>query len=190
MSSKGKIIIVVAPSGTGKTTLIERILEKYPLLEWSVSYTTRGMRDGEVDGDDYFFISVDEFKKKIENDDFAEWAEVHGNYYGTDKHFVESKREEGISILFDVDVQGVDLLKDVYGKEAKAIFIEPPSVDELRARLEKRATDSAEVINKRVRNAQKELERKNDFDYLMMNDDIEKAYNVLESIIEKILEEK
>lgn len=190
MSNKGKIIIVVAPSGTGKTTLIDRILEKYSQLEWSVSYTTRTMREGEVHGDDYFYISVEEFKKKIENNDFAEWAEVHGNYYGTDKHFVESKINAGISILFDVDVQGVDLLKKVYGPEAKAIFIEPPSIDELRARLEKRATDSVEVINKRVKNAESELSRKNDFDYLMMNDDIEKAYTTLESIIEKILEDK
>lgn len=188
MSNKGKIIIVVAPSGTGKTTLIEKILTHFSTLEWSVSYTTRSIREGEVHGEDYFFISTEEFKEKIDANHFAEWALVHGNYYGTDKSFVTQKTEQGISILFDVDVQGVDLLKKVYGDEAKAIFIEPPSVAELRRRLEKRGTDAQEVIERRLANSIKELERKNDFDYLVMNDEFDKAYQDLEMIIEKILE--
>lgn len=185
---KGKIIIIVAPSGTGKTSLIQKLLDVFPEIEWSVSYTSRAPREGEVHGRDYFFISEEEFKNKIEKGDFAEWALVHGDYKGTDKSFVESKRNEGVSILFDVDVQGVDLLKKSYGEEAKAIFIEPPSLEELRRRLEKRRTDSSEAIEKRLNNAVGELERKHDFDFLMMNDNLLDAQNKLCEIVSNILE--
>lgn len=188
MSNKGKVIIIVAPSGTGKSTLIHRILDKFDALEWSVSYTSRGMREGEVHGKDYFFISKEEFENKIKNEDFVEWALVHDDYKGTEKHFVQSKLDEGISILFDVDVQGADALKDVFKDQAKAIFIEPPSIEELRARLEKRASDTAEAIEKRMSNAKNELKRKNDYDYLIMNDDLETAYGHLQEIISQILE--
>jgi guanylate kinase len=185
--SRGKIIVIVAPSGTGKSTLIKKLKEEVPQLQWSVSCTTRPQREGEVDGKDYTFISVEEFEKRIANNEFIEWAKVHSNYYGTSKAFIDSGLENGDYLLFDLDVQGCDSIKEIYGDEAKVIFIEPPSVEELESRLLKRATDSQEVIQERVNNAKQELKRKDDFDYNVVNDDIERAYLDLKFIVTKEL---
>ncbi len=187
MSVKGKIIIIVAPSGTGKSTLVKRVMEDYRELHWSVSFTTRPMREGEVDGKHYFFISREEFLKKRDQGDFVEWAEVHGNFYGTSKGFVLSKINHGFSLLFDIDVQGVDKIKKVFGDNAHAIYIAPPSLEELEKRLKGRGTDSKEVINLRLENARRELARKDDFDYLVVNDDLEEAFSKLKSVIDNIL---
>lgn len=184
---KGKLIVIVAPSGTGKSTLIERLSKDFPHLKWSVSCTTRAMRTGEVHGINYCFITVDEFEKKIKEDAFIEWAKVHANYYGTLKSFVTEGLDRGDFLLFDIDVQGADNIKKYFGNDSEVIFIEPPSVEELEKRLNKRATDAKEVIALRIENAKKELLRKNDFDHLVMNDDVDRAYQKLKNIITKIV---
>jgi guanylate kinase len=183
---KGKIIIIVAPSGTGKSTLIEK-LQKEVTLKWSVSCTTRPKREGEVHGKDYFFIGKEEFKTRIKNNEFLEWAEVHSNYYGTLKSFVDEGLARGDFLLFDLDVQGCDSIKKIYNQDAKVIFIEPPSVEELEKRLIKRGTDSMAVIKERVQNAREEIKRKNDFDYNLLNDNIENAYPKLKQIVLEIM---
>lgn len=183
----GKLIVIVAPSGTGKSTMIKRLKEDFPSLVESVSYTTRPMRPGEVEGKSYFFISREDFLKMREKNEFLEWAEVHGNFYGTSKRFVEECLSNGINLLFDLDVQGTDSLKAHFKERANVIFISPPSVEELEKRLRHRGTESTQSINIRLMNAQKELLRKNDFDYLIYNDDIENAYKRLCEITQKIL---
>jgi guanylate kinase len=187
MEERGKIIIIVAPSGTGKSTLIKRLKEDFRTLHWSVSFTTRPVRPGEVDGKHYFFISKEEFLKKKDQGDFIEWAEVHGNYYGTSKGFVESKVNHGFSLLFDLDVQGTDNMKTSFGDEARAVFIAPPSLNELENRLRLRATESSDTIALRVSNASKEILRKDDYDYLVINDDLEQAYIDLKNVVSSIL---
>jgi guanylate kinase len=183
----GKMIVICAPSGTGKSTLINRLKSDHPELEWSVSCTTRPIRAGEKNGKDYHFISKEEFEEQIKKDQFIEWAKVHSNYYGTSKIFVSQGLQEGRRMLFDLDVQGADAMKKIYGHQAQVIFIEPPSVDELEKRLRLRGTDSEQVINERVENAKNELARKNDYDFLIMNDDVEKAYQQLRQAVERII---
>ena len=167
--------------------MIKRLKGDYPSLVESVSFTTRPIRPGEVHGLSYFFISREDFISMKDNDDFLEWAEVHGNFYGTSKDFVESSLKSGKHILFDLDVQGTDSMKRYFGSIANVIFISPPSVEELEKRLRHRGTENTQVINLRLMNAQKELLRKNDFDFLIYNDDIEKAYQMLKDITQKIL---
>jgi len=184
---KGKIIIIVAPSGTGKSTLIKRLKEEFRELHWSVSFTTRKMREGEVDGKHYFFISREEFIKKQEQGDFIEWAEVHGNFYGTSKGFVQTKVNNGFSLLFDLDVQGADNMKSQFGDEADSIFIAPPNIDALEARLKGRGTEAQDVIRLRLDNAKSELKRKDDYDFLVINDELEQAYVDLRKIVANLL---
>lgn len=185
--SVGKLIVIVAPSGTGKSTMIKRLKEDFPSINESVSFTTRPMRPGEVDGKSYFFINLEEFLKMKERNEFLEWAEVHGNFYGTSKRFVEDSLTNGKHLLFDLDVQGTDSLKTYFGDEANVIFISPPSVEELEKRLRNRGTENTQVINLRLTNARKELLRKNDYDFLIYNDDIENAYKKLTEITKQIL---
>ncbi|MDO9182571.1 MAG: guanylate kinase [Bacteriovorax sp.] len=183
----GKLIVIVAPSGTGKSTMIKRLKIDFPSIVESVSYTTRPMRPGEVDTKSYFFITKEEFTVMRANNEFLEWAEVHGNFYGTSKNFVEKCLNEGMHLLFDLDVQGTDSMKDYFGKKASVIFISPPSVEELEKRLRHRGTENTQVINIRLTNARQELLRKNDFDFLIYNDDIENAYQKLCEITQEIL---
>lgn len=187
-ASTGKLIVIVAPSGTGKSTMIKRLKVDQPSLVESVSFTTRPMRAGEVHGQSYFFISKEEFFSMRERDEFLEWAEVHGNYYGTSKKFVEQCLAEGKNLLFDLDVQGTDSMKKYFGEKANVIFISPPSVEELEKRLRNRGTETTGIINIRLMNARSELLRKNDYDFLIYNDDIENAYSKLKEITASILQ--
>ena len=184
---RGKIVVIVAPSGAGKSTLIKKLMEEVSCLQWSVSCTTRPKRTGEKDGIDYFYITTKDFKSRIEQNEFIEWAKVHSNYYGTSKDFVETGLNSGKNLIFDLDVQGCDSMKSIYGDEANIIFIEPPSVEALKERLMGRGTDNADVIAERLKNSVKELERRNDYDFNVINDDVNKAYSDLKLTVEKIL---
>jgi guanylate kinase len=188
VNTRGKIVVIVAPSGTGKSTLLKKLMEEVPSLQWSVSCTTRPKRTGEEEGIDYFYITTRDFENRIENNEFIEYAKVHSNYYGTSKAFVDNGLDKGYHLLFDLDVQGCDSIKKIYGDEAQVIFIEPPSVEALRERLTGRGTDNPDVIAERLKNSIEELKRKNDFDYNVVNDDIDKAYRELKETVLKILE--
>lgn len=181
--SKGKIIVIVAPSGTGKSTLIKKLKEDVKDLVESVSFTTRKIRESEVDGQSYNFIDQEKFLQMKEAGEFLEWAQVHGNYYGTSKSFVEKQLSNGVNLLFDLDVQGTDSFKAHFGNSAKVIFIAPPSVEVLEQRLLNRGTESDESLRIRLANAKKELERQHDFDYRVVNDELERSYCELKSIV-------
>lgn len=185
MSSR--MIVICAPSGTGKSTLLNRLKTDIPDLVWSVSCTTRPMRTGEVHGKDYFFIKVESFEKQIADDEFIEWAKVHSNYYGTSKRFVSEGIKQGHKMLFDLDVQGADAMKRIYGADAQVIFIEPPSIEELEKRLLARGTDALHVIQERIKNAREELKNKHKYDHLILNDNVDSAYEKLKTVVEKIL---
>ncbi len=189
MVAKGKIIVVVGPSGTGKSTLVNRLMDEFNQLRWSVSFTTRSIRKGEVEGKHYFFVSKEEFLEKKDRGEFIEWAEVHGNFYGTSKEFVISQIDQGIDLLFDLDVQGSTQMKKAFGDFAKVIYIAPPSFEILEQRLRERKTESDKTINLRLRNARRDLQSKDDFDHLITNDDLEKAFSALQLCVKNILEE-
>ncbi len=178
----GKLIIVSAPSGAGKTTLCKKLLEELKeRLVNSVSCTTRKPRPGEKPGVHYHYLSEAEFKSKITAGDFAEWAVVHGNHYGTSKSVIEATFAQGKSVLLEIDVQGADSLRKAYRDRCFAVFISPPSLEELKKRLEKRRTDSPETIEKRMKNARDEMTRAGDFDKVIVNDVFDRAYAELKA---------
>lgn len=187
--SNGKIIVIVAPSGSGKSTLIKRLKKDIPQLLESVSFTTRKAREGEIDGTAYNFISVEDFISRRDKGEFIEWAQVHENYYGTSKVFVNNEIEKGNVLLFDLDVQGTDSFKDYFGNKANVIFIAPPNVETLEERLTGRGTETQKSLSIRLDNAKRELLRKNDYDYLVINDDLEKAYLELKKVFLELLSE-
>jgi len=175
---KGKLIIVSAPSGTGKSTIVGWLMREHHELRlaFSVSCTSRPPRGQEQHGVDYFFVSEEEFRAKIDNDEFVEYEEVYaGRFYGTLKSQVELQLEKGQNVVFDVDVNGALRIKEFYGERALALFIQPPSVAELRRRLEGRATDSPEVIDQRIARAEYELSQAPKFDSIVVNDRLETA---------------
>jgi guanylate kinase len=180
---KNRLIVVSAPSGTGKTTLCARLLREIPELILSISTTTRAPRGAEREGVEYFFVSAEEFRAKVDADRFAEWAEVHGNFYGTSKDFIERAFSQGKSLLLDIDVQGADSLKAAYPAETVRIFLCPPSMEELERRLRARATDSEESISKRLLAAAAEMAHQDHFDHVIVNDDLERAYFELSAIV-------
>jgi guanylate kinase len=185
---QGKLIIFSAPSGAGKTTIVKHLLQQNLNLEFSISATSRGIRHTETNGKDYYFLSSEEFRKKIENDEFLEWEEVYaGTYYGTLKSEVERIRNNGKHVIFDVDVVGGSNIKKYYGNEALAIFIQPPSVEELRNRLVCRSTDAPEVIEKRVAKAEYELTFADKFDVIIVNHELEKAQQQAETVIREFI---
>ncbi|MGM0619433.1 MAG: guanylate kinase [Bacteroidota bacterium] len=187
---KGKLIIFSAPSGAGKTTIVKHLLQQNLELEFSVSATSRQPRPGEIHGKDYYFIPENEFRKKIDNNEFLEWEEVYtGIFYGTLKSEVERIRNAGKSVIFDVDVVGGSNIKKFYGNEALAVFVKPPSVEELKNRLVNRSTESEEKIKMRVAKAEKELEFVNLFDVIIVNDDLPKAFKEAEKVVGGFLSE-
>ena len=174
----GKLIIFSAPSGSGKSTLVNYLMEQHPELQlaFSISCTSRAPRGKEKNGVEYFFLSPEEFKKKIANDEFLEYEEVYEDrFYGTLKSQVEVQSQAGQNVVFDVDVKGGVNIKKHYGSRALSVFIQPPSVEELRNRLVGRATDAPEVIEQRLNKAEYELSFADKFDRIVINDDLEKA---------------
>ena len=182
---KNRLFVMSAASGAGKTTLKDKVIQKFPDIRYSISATTRAPRTGEVDGEHYFFKTKEEFLKMIEDDALVEWNEVHGNFYGTPKSFVEETLAKGERVIFDIDVFGKVNFDKVY-PDATGILILPPSSEELERRLRSRASDSEEVIKLRLENAEKEIDfAKNNgkYEYVIINDDLEKAAKELENIL-------
>jgi len=179
------IYIFCAPSGSGKSTMVRHLLEKHPdLFELSISCTTRAPRGQEVHGKEYYFVTVDEFKQRIANDEFIEFEQVYeGLYYGTLKKEIERIEQDGKQVLFDVDVKGGINLKHILGERATSIFICPPSIEELRNRLERRGDTSPEMIEKRIAKASTEMEDMKYFDRVVVNDRLEHAFEQLDEII-------
>ena len=186
---KGKLIVISAPSGTGKSTIIGELTKDDSLkLEFSISATTRQPRRGEQDGVNYYFMTVEQFKEAIANDEFAEYEEVYpSRYYGTLKREIERINGDGRNVILDIDVKGGVNVKRMYGDEALSIFIAPPSIATLQARLEGRATDSAEEIAKRVAKAEFELTFADKFDHRVVNDDLATAVEQTRSLIKQFI---
>ena len=184
-----KVVIFSAPSGSGKTTLVKHCLEVFPSLEFSISATTREPRGSEEHGKDYYFFSPEEFRQKISEDAFVEYEEVYDDkFYGTLKSEIERIWGSQKVVIFDVDVVGGLNLKKILGEKAMSVFIAPPSVDELEKRLINRDTDSEETIKTRINKAQEELEYKNQFDEVLVNDDLDKAKQEIEKLVQNFIQ--
>jgi len=185
MAGKGKLFIVSAPSGAGKTTLVREALKEFADLSYSVSHTTRPPRSNEREGLDYFFITPARFEEKITRGDWLEWARVHDHYYGTSRSFVEDCLQRGKSLLLDIDVQGAQRIKEEF-PQAISIFVLPPSAEELRHRLKKRGTETDEQMQLRLHNAIKEMQTFSSlgFEYVVINKHIKTAVNQVLSIVE------
>ena len=185
---RGKLIIFCAPSGTGKSTIINYLMELGLNLHFSISTTTRAPRGEEKNGVEYFFITPEEFRSHIQNDDFVEYEEVYADrYYGTLKSQVGSQLDAGQNVVFDVDVNGGMRIKEHYGSQALSIFIMPPSIETLRSRLENRGTDAPEVIDQRIARAEYEISQAVNFDCRVVNDDLETAKKQVFDIISNFL---
>lgn len=182
MKKKGTLFVISAPSGAGKTTLTGQVLKQFPQLSYSISHTTRKPRQGEIHGRDYFFIDTQDFQTRIAQDQWIEWAQVHGNFYGTDKAFVLEKLENGENLLLDIDVQGA---KQIMNSDLGlvSIFILPPSIEVLEQRLENRGTDSPSVIAHRMENARWEMDQQGAYNHVIVNDDLGQAIVELCSIL-------
>jgi guanylate kinase len=179
LEKKGAILILSGPSGCGKSTLLKEVYKEISDYYFSISTTTRSPRDGEVHGVDYFFVSKEEFENDIKNDDFLEYALVHGNYYGTSLKPINAALNEGKLVIFDIDVQGHEIVRNKLSDIVTSVFITTPSLKELSDRLTSRNTDAQEVIEKRISNAKSEVEFFQEYDYLIINDDLEVAANQL-----------
>jgi len=178
----GAILLLSGPSGAGKSSLISKIIDDIGECYFSISTTTRPLRKGEVADVDYHFVSEEEFKKEIEEDQFLEYAIVHGNYYGTSLRPVKQALSEGKLVIFDIDVQGNSAIHNRLGDITTSVFIAPPSLSILKARLENRSTDDQEVIDRRVAMAKKEIQRVSEYEYLLINDDLNKTADKLRLI--------
>lgn len=188
-TNSGKLIVFSAPSGSGKTTIVRHLLEQPELnLEFSISATSREKRGLEIDGKDYHFITAEAFKKHIDKDEFVEWEEVyHNNFYGTLKSEVERIWKQGKHAIFDIDVIGGLRIKRKFPEQTLAVFVQPPSIEEMEKRLRNRKTDSEEKIVERVEKAERELQYAKDFDQILINDDLNKAkeegYNMVKNFL-------
>ena len=185
----GKLIVFSAPSGSGKTTIVRHLLSKPELnLDFSISATSRPPRNEEVDGKDYYFLSLEDFKKKIKNDEFLEWEEVYrDNFYGTLKTEIDRIWASGKNVIFDIDVVGGLDIKHIYPEQTLAVFVKPPSIEELKIRLKKRKTESEDKINMRVAKASIELATAPQFDFIIENNNLQKeleeAYNLVSDFV-------
>jgi guanylate kinase len=184
--NKGELIAVSAASGAGKTSIVKKILHLFPQIVFSISATTRPKRDNEEDGVEYFFITEKDFKKKIDNDEFVEWQKFYDYYYGTFKSFVDENINAGKSVLLEIDVMGALYIKNHY-PDSNVIYIMPPSYDELIQRLRNRQTETEEDFQKRIERAKMELSHKDEFDYIIVNDNLENAIEETSVLIKKIV---
>jgi len=178
----GAVLVLSGPSGAGKSSLIAKIIDDIGDTYFSISTTTRAIRAGEEDGVDYYFVDKEEFEKEVEEEQFLEHALVHGNYYGTSLRPVKKALLEGKLVIFDIDVQGNNAIKNRLGDITTSVFISPPTLSELKRRLQKRSTDSQEVIDRRVNMAKREIQRVSEYEYLLVNDDLDKTAQILRLI--------
>ncbi|MBS4240471.1 guanylate kinase [Campylobacter vulpis] len=180
---RGFILLISGPSGAGKSTLLKKLFEEFAgELYFSISSTTRAPRDGEIDGVHYHFISQEKFQNGIKNGDFLEWARVHENFYGTSLEHTNRALDEGKIVVFDIDVQGFKIAKENLGDKIDSIFITAKNKEELKKRLLKRNTDTIAQLDKRLKNASEEMRELGEYDYLIINDNLEKSYEALRSI--------
>ncbi len=185
MKNKNPYLFVVsAPSGAGKTTLCKKLLKDFLSLTLSISSTTRPPRGTEKQGVDYFFLNRNEFEDQVQKGLFAEWASVHNNYYGTSREFIEKALRSNQSVLLDIDVQGAEQLHTCFPEECRRIFISPPNIEILEERLRKRGTDTEESIQRRLLNTQIEMEAGKNFNHIIINDSLERAYMELKNLLE------
>lgn len=180
---KGLLVVISAPSGTGKTTICQKILNSHQNFHFSISMTTRSPRQGEKDGIDYFFVSEKEFLGKIASGELVEWARVYNDYYGTPKAYLENLLSAEINVLLDIDSQGAIAIKKLYQQRAVLIFILPPSLEELKLRLSGRMTDNLDVIENRMSTAKNELKNMNKYDYCVVNDNLESTMTKINAIL-------
>ncbi len=183
MKPQGVLLVLSGPSGAGKGTICEQLRNKRKNLAYSVSATTRAPRKGEVDGRDYFFVTIEKFKEMIANNELLEYAEIYGNYYGTPRSYVMSILDEGRDVVLEIDPQGALQVKESF-PDAVFVFVVPPSLDELSKRIYKRGTDSEEVIKRRLSAATSELAYASKYDYIVVNDEVEKATNKVSNILD------
>ncbi|HLR25728.1 MAG TPA: guanylate kinase [Fodinibius sp.] len=184
---QAKVLIIVAPSGAGKTTLARRLLADHPKIKFSVSATTRSPREGEKNGHDYYFLTDDEFDTKIQHNCFLEWEYYSGDRYGTLQSEVDKLVDNGYFPLLDIEVKGALNVQQIYGRDAISVFIKPPSMEVLAGRLQKRGSETKDSLAKRLQRAQEELTFADQFDYAVINDDLDTAYTELKAIIEPFI---
>jgi len=190
MEFEGKCIIFSAPSGAGKTTIVQHLLAVNNDIEFSISATSRNMRSHETDGKDYHFLSTDEFKSHIKDNKFVEWEEVYyDNYYGTLKSEMDRIWKNGKHVIFDVDVMGGIKLKSIFGDKAFSIFVQAPSVEELETRLVRRGTEDADSLSRRIGKAKSEMQFADEFDYILVNDVLEVAEKEVELVVQSFLQQ-
>lgn len=180
--TKANLFVLSGPSGVGKGTILDKLLENFYEVEYSVSATTRPRREGEKEGEDYFFLSVEDFFQMVEENKFIEWAQVHNNYYGTPKEYVDKSLVEGKDIILEIDIQGARMVKKDY-PDAIYIFLLPPSLEELENRLDKRGTETEKNKALRLENARKEINELDEYDYQIVNDQIDETVKKLKAII-------
>ena len=180
---EGLLFVVSAPSGAGKTSLCRALTEKVGNLRHSTSYTTRKPRPGEIDGRDYYFVTVERFRSMIDGGEFAEWAEVHSNFYGTSRRILEEMRAEGIDVILDIDTQGAKQIRNAYNGEIIFVFIMPPTLEILEERLRNRKSDQEDQIKKRMQRARDEMRDYHLYNYIIVNRDFDRALLEMQSVI-------